>query len=79
MTQQEIVSQLFAEMARQRISVTKMQEMSGVNRQTQYAWKRGDHGTTLLSIIPALDAVGLELVVRRKPGEKSHAENSGGD
>jgi hypothetical protein len=50
------------------ISFRRLGQVAGVNYASVHRWLRGDRGLPMPKALSVLDALGLELVIRRRRG-----------
>ena len=76
MTLERVLKILFREMEQQGISQRQMQRICGVNAAEISSWKTGKRNPNLTSLCTVMDALGLELGIRRKkPAEERMEAN----
>ena len=61
--------EIWRAMAEQGLNTVKAGEISGVNNATIASWRRGHTYPTLTTYLLLAEALGLEVIVRKKRGE----------
>lgn len=68
---EQLMAALRADMRKKKLKATQLAAKAGVSNVTLSHWLAGRNGPTLAPLLPVLDALGLEMHVRRK-GEQSN-------
>lgn len=65
-TTEQLMAALRADMRRKKLKATVLAEQAGISNVTLCHWLTCRNGPTLAPLLPVLDALGLEMHVRRK-------------